>query len=148
MESNLQPTLKDRAEVVWQKERPKRAARFSKIANRINELRRKIEDTLGANLSINIQVGPDGRPVAVIENLRFVLASYSHIHRKSLLLISPCARCLTEAGSEVNSLAQLGQLLHYYATADNSSCSECIGMTDSELTPLRLALRGARRANP
>ena len=116
MNRNIQSTLKERAERVWQKERPKCAVRISKRANRINELRRKIEDILGSDLYIDIQVESDGRPVAVIENLRFVLASCGHKNRKNLMLIYPCTRCLAEAESTISSLAELGQLLHYFTS--------------------------------
>lgn len=142
MVRNIPPTLKERAERVWQEERPKCAGRISKRAHQINELRSKIEDILGPGLFINIQVESNERPVAVIDNLRFVLASCGNKSRKSLMLIYSCTRCLAEAGSIINSLAELGQLLHYFATVGYSSCSECIGLTDSELSPLRIALSG------
>jgi len=142
MVRNIPPTLKDRAERAWQEERPKCAVRISKRAHQINELRRKIEDILGSDIYINIQVESNKRPVAVIDNLRFVLVSREHKRRKSLMLIYPCTRCLAEAGSIINSLAELGQLLHYFAAVGYSSCSECIGLTDSELKPLKIALSG------
>jgi hypothetical protein len=142
MESTIQLTLRERAERVWQKERPKSTVRISKRAERIYELRSKIENILGSNLFVDIQVESYGRPVAVIENLRFVLTSCDRKNRRSLMLIYPCHRCLGESGSIINSLVELGQLLHYFATVGSSSCSECIGLTDSELMPLRIALRG------
>jgi hypothetical protein len=142
MVRNIPPTLKERAERVWQEERPKCAVRISKRAHEINELRRKIEDIFGSGLYLDIQVESCGRPVAVIENLRFALASCGRRNRRSLMLIYPCTRCLAEAGSIINSLAELGQLLHYFATVGCSSCSECIGLTDSELIPLRIAVNG------
>jgi len=142
MVRNIPPTLKDRAERAWQEERPKCAVRISKRAHQINELRRKIEDILGSDIYINIQVESNERPVAVIENLRFVLVSCGHRNRKRLMLVYPCTRCLAEAGSTIDSLAELGQLLDYFATVGSSSCSECIGLTDNDLTPLRIAMNG------
>lgn len=90
---------------------------------------------LGSGLPINVVTDLQNRPIAIIEDLRFTFADFGRESRGNISLIHVCPRCEAEVGFAVGNLAELGQLLDSFDTSKNLGCSECIGLTDSELTP-------------
>ena len=128
-------TLRKRAMCAWRKERPKRAAQLLKRANLRLELRKNLEDVLGDDLPVKIATDLRGRPIAMIEELRFTLTNHCEKSRKKLMLLDTCSRCEAETGLTINSLADLGQLFEGLGTKISLGCTECIGLTDDELKP-------------
>lgn len=128
-------TLRERAVRAWRKERPKRIAKLSQRVGMTLELRKKVEEMLGDDLSIKIATDLRGRQVATVEELRFILTNHCEKSRRSLMLLDACPRCDAETGLIINSLADLGQLFEGFGRMISLGCTECIGLTDDELTP-------------
>jgi hypothetical protein len=127
--------LRKRAARAWKKERPKRVALLLKQADLTLELRKKLEEVLGDGPPIKIITDVRGRPIAMIEDLRFTLAHHREKNRKRLMLLDACLRCESETGLIIDSLADLGQLFEGFGTTINLGCTECLGLTDDELEP-------------
>ena len=99
------------------------------------ELRKKLEEVLGDDLPIEIGTDLRGRPIAMVEDLRFTLTSHPEENQKSLMLLDICHRCHAETGSIIDSLADLGQLFEAFETVISLGCSVCIGLKAAELKP-------------
>jgi hypothetical protein len=127
--------LRERAVRAWQKERPTRIAQLLKRADLALDLRKKLEGLVGDDLPIIIVSDLRGRPIAMVEELRFTLTNYHGTRRRRLMLLDVCPRCEAETGLIINSLADLGQLFEGMGTKISLGCTECIGLTDDELKP-------------
>ena len=126
-------SLRERAIQAWHKVRPNYAARLMKQADRMLELRKKLEEVLGSNLPIRIVPNLGDRPVAEIDDLRFALTTIGEDGQKRLVLIDPCPRCGSETVLVIDALADLGKLFDRFGATLYLGCSECVGFEDDEL---------------
>jgi hypothetical protein len=127
--------LRTRAVCAWRKERPKRIAQLLNRAALMLELREKLEEALGRDLPIHITIDLMDRPIATVEELRFTLTNNCEQSLRRLMLLDTCPRCETERGEVISSLADLGQLFEGLGGKIYLGCSECLGISDEELTP-------------
>jgi hypothetical protein len=125
--------LRERAARAWQKERPRRVAQLMRRARLSLELRNKIKEVLGEDLSVRIMTDPQDRPVAIIEEFRFTLSEQQEGKYKGIMLIDTCPRCEAETGYTINTIADLGQLIEGFEITIRSSCTECIGLYHSSV---------------
>lgn len=133
MENRVYVPLRERALRAWRKDRPKRIAQLRRRIAVAISLREELEKVFGDSLPINVITDLHNRPVAIIEELRFTFIDFRGESEKNIALINVCPRCEAEVGFAIGNLAELGQLLESFDTSKNLGCSECIGLSDSEL---------------
>jgi DNA-directed RNA polymerase subunit RPC12/RpoP len=124
MKKQSKTSLREKATRVWQKVCAKRSLWA-------DELRQELKDVFGASYAVEIEWSGAGRPVAKVEGLRFILNRHSEDGVKTfqhLMLLSNCAQCGREIGTDIDDLADLGRWLEILEKIPDVVCSRCMGL--------------------
>lgn len=123
MDNESRLSLRERAYLFWQRERPKReAARLEWQAKKLDRVRQKLAQIIGPEHSIEIGINSKGDIIASVEDIHFVTYNYDD----DLLHIVPIISCPL-CGKEVslgfiNDLAELGEKLDLLESSYRHIC--------------------------
>jgi hypothetical protein len=126
MPKQSKESLRDLAVIAWQEECAQRASWADELRNEIKEL-------LGTDCPVEVDLDAGSRPIAKVEELRFILSKQSENGVemfKHLMLLSNCSRCGKDTAIDIYSLADLGRLLSALDKNPGAYCSRCISSPD------------------
>lgn len=118
-------SLKAKALLAWERERPAReAARIERRARELQSVRNKFEEMFGSDHDINLGVDDEGRITVVVEDLKFITHVYSFgVTTVSVFLAERCLRCGEDVPVGcVSDLADLGELINNPALERKHTC--------------------------
>lgn len=118
-------TLRQKAALAWERERPMReAARLEKRVKLLSVVREKLTRIFGPEYEIRVGVEPDGKVIAAVEDLRFTTISYS-LEFITLSLVERCPRCGVDLPiGPVTDLADIGELLAEFEAGNLHECEQ------------------------
>lgn len=118
-------TLRQKAALAWQQERPMReAARLEKRVKLISAVREKLTRIFGSEYEVKVGVETDGKIVAIVEDLRFTTITYS-LEFITISLVERCPGCgLDLPIGPVTNLADVGELLADFQAGKLHDCEQ------------------------
>jgi hypothetical protein len=118
-------SLKAKAALAWERERPTReAARIEKRAREMQAVRDEIVGMFGSDYEVRLGIDDMGRITATVEGIRFTTHVYSFgVITVSIFLIERCLSCGEDVPvGQVSDLADLGELISNPDLARKHSC--------------------------
>lgn len=118
-------TLRQKAALAWERERPMReAARLERRVKLLSLVREKLTRIFGPEYEVKVGVEQDGRVIAVVEDLRFTTITYS-LEFVTISLVERCPRCGRDMPiGPVSDLADVGELLAEFEAGTLHECEQ------------------------
>ena len=118
-------TLRQKAVLAWERERPMReAARLEKRVKLLSVVREKLTRIFGPEYEVKVGVEPGGKVIAAVEDLRFTTISYS-LEFITISLVERCPRCGKDLPvGPVSDLADVGELLAEFEAGNLHECEQ------------------------
>jgi hypothetical protein len=116
-------TLREKATLAWQHERPMReAARLEKRAKQLAAVREKLRAIFGTEYEIKVGIDAEQKVIATVEDLRFLAITYSY-GLISISLVERCIRCGEDLPiAPVSDLADVGEALEAFESGIRHEC--------------------------
>jgi hypothetical protein len=123
--SRVSLSLREKAALAWEQERPMReAARLEKRARQIAAVRAQLKRIFGADYEIRVGIDGNGKVMATVEDLRFTVSTYTP-EIFSIYLVERCPQCDKELPiGVVSDLADVGQALEEFEAGNTHECNE------------------------
>ena len=118
-------TLRQKAALAWERERPMReAARLEKRVKLLSAVREKLTKIFGLEYEIKVGVEQDGKVIAAVEDLRFTTITYS-LEFITISLVERCPRCGIDLPiGPVSDLTDIGELLAEFEAGKLHECEQ------------------------
>lgn len=125
MSGTAELTLRQKAALAWERERPMReAARLEKRVKLLSIVREKLARIFGLEYDIKVGIESDGKIIAVVEDLRFTTITYS-LEFVTISLVERCPRCGKDLPiGPVSDLADVGELLAEFEAGELHECEQ------------------------
>lgn len=125
MSGTAELTLRQKAALAWERERPMReATRMEKRVKVLSVVRQKLKRIFGSEYEIKVGVETNGKVVALVEDLRFTTITYS-LEFITISLVERCPQCGKDLPiGPVSDLADVGELLAEFEAGKLHECEQ------------------------